>query len=220
MKNDNYMYEEVETFGMDGIRENEKKLLSSSFICFNYMLQEMKDGVSNIILYLPDVLIEKKKIKENVYSFADEKLKVKTTIFKKYYFPVRTKKKFLDELRNFCKDNYIVKGIYGYNDIENVKLSSYSSLNDNISNAHFIDLTIYTKEKFRECFINELNELQRVYDETLKGYLDGTLNLSIDIDELYNNELSRLLDFYDELDDKNKILDSLNIKPKTYVRKY
>ncbi len=219
MKKDNYIYEKIETFDMDGLNENVKSLLNYSGLCFSYMLQEMNDGISNITLCLPDILIEKKTIEGEVYSYTDNKFRNKIIIEKKYYFPVKAKKEFLNKLKSFCKDNYVVKGIYSYNDVENVKLSSYSSLNDNVSSAHFIDLTVYTKKKFRDCFINELNELQKVYDETLKGYLDGTLNLSVDIDELYNNELSRLLDFYDELDDKNEILDSMNIKPKTYVRK-
>lgn len=220
MLKDSDIKEEIEIYDVGDIDKNEKKLLSYSGICFSYLLHEMKDGISNIILCFPDVLIEKQKTEQEVYSYIDERVRTKVTIEKKYYFPVKTKKEFLNKMRNYCKNDYVVKGRYTYNDVEVVSFSSYSFSCDNINNGHFIDLTIYTREKFRECFINELNELQRVYEQTLNDYLNGIFNISVDIDELYNNELSRLLDFYDELDDKDEILKSLSIKPKTYIRKY
>lgn len=220
MKSYDYVNEKVEIFDLDGLSDNEKKLLNYAGVCFSYMLEEMNDGISNINLCFPDVLIERRVINGDVYSFTDERYRNKTIIIKKYYFPVKTKKEFFNKLKSFCNGKYVIKGLYSYNDVESVSISSYREPIDNINNAHFIDLTVYTMEKFRECFINELNELERVYDETLSSYLNGTFNIGVDIDKLYNDELSRLFDFYDEVLDKEEILKSLNIKTKTCVRKY
>lgn len=217
---ENYIYEEIENYGLTNKEQEEQKLLNYSIVCFNYMLNEMKDGISKIILCLPDILIEKRKTKENIYDFIREKERTRTTITKKYYFPVKTKKDFLNKLKLYGKDNYIVKGSYSYNNIEKTTISSYDIPIDNIKNLHTMEITIYTKEKFKECFINELKELQKTYNDTLNDYLNGLLNITIDIEELYNNELNRLLDYYEEVENKEEILQELGItqKPKTLVK--
>ncbi len=216
--NQDYINEEIETYGIKEINARENKLLNYSGLYFNAILQEMENGISKIILCLPDILIEKRKTKEKTYDFRLEQEKTKTTITKKYYFPVKTKKEFLDKLRQNGENNYVVKGTYSYNNIEKVTISSYHNPIDNIKNAHTMEITIYTKEKFKECFINELQELQNTYNTTLDKYLGGTLNITIDIDELFNNELSRILDYYEEVEDKEEILKSLDIKKKNQTR--
>lgn len=218
--NENYIYEEIETYGLTNLKKEEQKLLNYSAVCFNYILNEMQDGISKIILYLPDILIEKRKTKENIYDFTRQKERTKTTITKKYYFNVKTKKEFLNKLKLQGNNNYIVKGSYSYNNIEKTTISSYDTPIDNIKNLHTMEITIYTKEKFKECFINELKELQKTYNDTLNNYLEETLNITIDIEELYNNELNRLLDYYEEVENKEEILQELGItqKHKTLVK--
>ncbi len=212
---------QTETYGVGDIKRQEKQLLGYSSLCFNYFLEEMKDGMSKIVFCFPDVLIEKTKIKEEIYDFNLEKNKIKTTLTKKYYFPAKTKKQFLDRLRLAGK-NYIVKGNYSFNDIEKRTISSYGDIVDDEKHAHYMEITIYTKEKFTECFINEIKSLIQTYNYTLNQYIEGSLNLSVSIDELFENELSRLFDYYEEVENKEELIKSLGIdleRPKEYIKK-
>lgn len=221
-KNHTKYYQETETYGINNIKQNIKELKKYTPLCLSYFLSDIKNGMAKIDFYFPDVLIEKTKTKENIYDFRLKKTKLKTTITKKYYFPVKTKKEFLTSLKQLSQNNYIIKGNYSLNNIEKQSISSYNPIIDNEKHHHNINLTIYTKEKFKECFIKELKELLNTYKQTKISIEENTLKISEDIDELFNNELSRIIDYYYEVENQEEILKELNIlpkKPKTYTKK-
>lgn len=215
-------YQETETYGINNIKQNIKELKKYTPLCLNYFINDIKDGITKINFYFPDILIEKTKTKENIYDFRLCKTKTKTTITKKYYFPVQIKKEFLTNLKQLSQNNYIIKGNFSLNNIEKKTISSYNHIIDNEKHHHNINLTIYTKEKFKDCFIKEIKELLNTYKQTKINIEENTLKISEDIDKLFNNELSRIIDYYYEVENQEEILKELNIlpkKPKTYTKK-